>query len=87
MFWTMSIKAEYRNEGFRPLVEVSNAVPGKMWQVSSVDELRRLAEDMPWLRGLAKTSCGDLYVRSGPASVRLGGEDARKYVATRFGSK
>ena len=55
MFWTMSIKAEYRNAGFRPLVEVSNAVPGKMWQVFSVDELRRLAEDLSWLKGLERS--------------------------------
>jgi hypothetical protein len=47
----MSIKAEYRNEGIRPLVEVSNAVPGKMYQVFSEDELRRLAEELPWLKG------------------------------------
>ena len=35
-------------------------------------------------KGLEKAADGDLYVRSGPGTVRLGGEDARKYVATRF---
>ena len=38
-------------------------------------------------KGLEKAADGDLYVRSGPGTVRLGGEDARRYVATRFGAK
>ena len=38
-------------------------------------------------KGVEKAAGGDLYVRSGPGSVRLGGEDATKYVATRFGRK
>ena len=38
-------------------------------------------------KGLEKTEEGDLYVRSGPGTVRLGEEDAEKYVATRFASK
>ena len=42
----MSIKAEYKNGLFKPLVEVNNAVPGKMYQVFSKNELRRLAEDL-----------------------------------------
>ena len=46
----MSIKAEYRNGVFKPLVEVSNAVPGKMYQVFSEGELSRLAADLPWLK-------------------------------------
>ena len=37
-------------------------------------------------KGMEKTDGGDLYVRTGPGSVRLGEEDAAKYVATRFGS-
>ena len=37
-------------------------------------------------KGVEKADDGDLYVRTGPGSVRLGGEDAQKYVATRFGS-
>ena len=35
-------------------------------------------------KGLEKASEGDLYVRSGPGSVRLGDEDAKEYVNTRF---
>ena len=38
-------------------------------------------------KGVEKTADGDLYVRSGPGTVRLGGEDAKRYVATRFGAK
>ena len=37
-------------------------------------------------KGMEKTNGGDLYVRTGPGSVRLGEEDAAEYVATRFGS-
>ncbi|MXY53020.1 MAG: DEAD/DEAH box helicase [Gammaproteobacteria bacterium] len=37
-------------------------------------------------KGLEKTTGGDLYVRSGPGSVRLGDEDAKAYVSTRFGT-
>ena len=37
-------------------------------------------------KGLEKTAEGDLYVRSGPRTVRLDGADVGKYVATRFGS-
>ena len=51
IIWTMSIKAEYRNGVFEPLEEVSNADPGKIYQVFSEDELRRLAGDLPWLKG------------------------------------
>ena len=47
----MSIKAEYRNGVFKPLMEVSNAVPGKMYEVFSEGELRRLAEVLWWLKG------------------------------------
>ena len=47
----MSIKAEYRNGVFKSLAEVSNAVPGMIYQVFSEGELRRLAEDLPWLKG------------------------------------
>ena len=38
-------------------------------------------------KGLEKVDTGDLYVRTGPGSVRLGEEDAAKYVTTRFGPK
>ena len=38
-------------------------------------------------KGLEKAVEGDLYVRSGPGTVRLGEEDAQEYVATtRFGA-
>ncbi len=37
-------------------------------------------------KGLEKAEGGDLYVRTGPGSVRLGEEDAVQYVATRFES-
>ena len=37
-------------------------------------------------KGLEKTDGGDLYIRSGPGTTRLAEEDARQYVATRFGS-
>ncbi len=30
---------------------MSNTDPGKIYQVFSEDELRRLAEDLPWLEG------------------------------------
>ncbi|MDE2757978.1 MAG: hypothetical protein OXU26_01890 [Acidobacteriota bacterium] len=46
----MSIKAEYRNGVFKPLVEVGNAVQGKIYEVFSEGELRRLAEGLRWLR-------------------------------------
>ena len=38
-------------------------------------------------KGMEKSDSGDLYVRTGPGTVRLGDEDAAKYVASRFGSK
>ena len=51
----MSIKAEYRNGVFKPLVEVSDADAGDLYQVFSEDELRRLAEDPRWLKGLDRS--------------------------------
>lgn len=51
----MSIKAVYRNGVFKPLAEVRDAAPGKMYQVFSEDELKRLAEDLPWLKGLERS--------------------------------
>ncbi len=36
-------------------------------------------------KGMEKAATGDLYVRTGPGTVRLGDDDARKYVASRFG--
>lgn len=46
----MSVKAECRNGVFKPLAEVSNAVPGKTYEVFSEGELRRLAESLRWLK-------------------------------------
>ena len=37
-------------------------------------------------KGLEKTDSGDLYVRSGPSTIRLGGADVEKYIASRFGA-
>ena len=37
-------------------------------------------------KGMEKTEGGDFYVRSGPGTVRLTEDDARKYVASRFGA-
>ena len=51
IIWIMSIKVEYRNGVFRPLEKVSNSASGKVYQVFSEDELKRLAEDLPWLKG------------------------------------
>ena len=39
-----------------------------------------------WKR-MERAADGDLYVRTGPGTVRLAAVDAQKYVATRFGSK
>ena len=38
-------------------------------------------------KGIEKADDGDLYVRTGPGTVRLAAMDAQQYVATRFGSK
>ena len=38
-------------------------------------------------KGMEKATGGDLYVRTGPGTVRLAAVDAQKYVATRFASK
>ena len=48
---TVSIKAEYWNGVFKPLERVSDSAPGMIYQVFSEDELRQLAEDLPWLKG------------------------------------
>ena len=46
----MSIKDEYRSGVCKPLVEMTNAVPGKMYEVFSEGELRQFAESLPWLK-------------------------------------
>ena len=47
----MSIKAEYRDGVFTPLEQVEEATPGEVYQVFSERELKRLAADVPWLKG------------------------------------
>ena len=46
----MSIKACYANGVFAPLEEVRDAAPGKVYRVSSEEELRDLTEGLAWLR-------------------------------------
>ena len=62
---------------------VTQAVDGK---VVCLVSCKRSPEPV-WLtwKGLEKEPEGDLYVRSGPRSDRLGAESAEAYVATRFG--
>ena len=50
IIWIMSIKVEYRDGVFRPLEEVGDAASGKVYRVFSEDELKRLTEDLPWLK-------------------------------------
>lgn len=51
----MSVKAKYDNGIFRPLEEVKNAVQGKVYRVFSEDELRKLVEDLGWLKAAEKS--------------------------------
>jgi len=37
-------------------------------------------------KGLEKSERGDFFVRSGPGTIRLGLDDAEKYITTRFGA-
>lgn len=46
----MSITAEYVDGVFRPMEEVKDAKPGRLYRVFSDDELRALTEQMSWLR-------------------------------------
>jgi predicted DNA-binding antitoxin AbrB/MazE fold protein len=45
----MSIKATYVDGVFKPIEQVTDAVPGKTYRVFS-EELRGLTEDLQWLR-------------------------------------
>ena len=47
----MSIKAEYRDGVFAPLQEVDEPALGEVYQVFSESELKRLAANVPWLKG------------------------------------
>jgi hypothetical protein len=51
----MSIKATYVDGVFKPIEQVTDAVPGKTYRVFSEEELRGLAEDLQWLKA-AETS-------------------------------
>jgi hypothetical protein len=47
----MSIKVEYRDGVFAPLEEVKGPTSDEVYQVFSESELKRLAADVPWLKG------------------------------------
>ncbi len=47
----MSIKVEYRDGVFAPLEEVEGPTRDEVYQVLSESELKRLAVDVPWLKG------------------------------------
>ena len=51
----MSIKATYTDGLFKPIEQVTDAVPGKTYRVFSEEELRGLVEDLQWLKA-AETS-------------------------------
>jgi hypothetical protein len=53
----MSVKAEYVDGVFRPLEEVTDTPPGKVYTVFSEEELRSLSESFTWL-GAAEKSFG-----------------------------
>jgi predicted DNA-binding antitoxin AbrB/MazE fold protein len=46
----MSIKATYIEGVFKPIEEVKGAIPGKIYEVFSEEELRDLNEDLRWLK-------------------------------------
>ena len=47
----MSVKVEYSNGVFKPLQQVRDTAPGKVYTVFSDEELRDLTENMRWLKG------------------------------------
>jgi predicted DNA-binding antitoxin AbrB/MazE fold protein len=51
----MSVKARYTNGVFKPLEEVRDARPGKVYRVFSEEELRSLAEGVTWLKASEKS--------------------------------
>jgi predicted DNA-binding antitoxin AbrB/MazE fold protein len=51
----MSIKAKYADGVFKPLEKVKHAVPGEVYQIFSEGELRKLTEDLAWLRASEKS--------------------------------
>ena len=51
----MSVKAEYVNGVFRPLENVRDAAPGKVYTIFSEDELRSMSEGFAWLKAAEKS--------------------------------
>jgi predicted DNA-binding antitoxin AbrB/MazE fold protein len=51
----MSIKVEYLNGVFKPLENVENIQPGRMYTVFSDDELRSLATNLDMLKASEKS--------------------------------
>jgi predicted DNA-binding antitoxin AbrB/MazE fold protein len=51
----MSIKATYVDGVFKPIEQVTDAVPGKTYRVFSEEELRVLTEDLQWLKAAEKS--------------------------------
>ncbi|MGI8784299.1 MAG: toxin-antitoxin system, antitoxin component, Xre family protein [Acidobacteriota bacterium] len=51
----MSVKARYESGVFKPIEEVRDAAPDKVYQVFSDEELRDLAENVAWLRASEKS--------------------------------
>ena len=46
----MSIKATYVEGVFKPIEDVKGAIPGKIYELFSEEELRDLNEDLRWLK-------------------------------------
>ena len=51
----MSIKATYIDGVFKPIDQVTDAVPGMTYRVFSEEELRELTEDLNWLKAPEKS--------------------------------
>ena len=49
-FQFMNFEARFEDGTFRPLGDVRDLVPGKVYQVFSDEEIRSLTEDLAWLR-------------------------------------
>jgi hypothetical protein len=46
----MSIEARFADGVFKPIGDVLDAVPGKVYKVFSDEEIRGLTEDLAWLK-------------------------------------
>jgi predicted DNA-binding antitoxin AbrB/MazE fold protein len=51
----MSIEVRYADGVFRPIEEVKDAAPDKVYRVFSEEELRSLSEDVRWLKAAEKS--------------------------------